>query len=276
MTKKKARQIVEIPHLEIIAEQEFADVELDKLVCTDEYQRGFSQAKADNMAKDFHPLAARELVLSVREDGRKIIVDGRHTRVALQLCGYTKWRAQLLYGLTLAEEARLFWYLNTKRANPRAIETWRSRQTFHDPVVEAVESCCEAAGFTVGKTVGVGKTKSVAAIERIYEVDGSDGLVAVLDLAITAWSEDPRHSEGKLFLGIATFLRGTQLPSCRYGEVADKWKKTSLDTILHRAKSMQQFEGASSTYAMGCSLLDAYNKGRRSGRLKFKSNGRDE
>lgn len=269
----KRRQEVEIPHLDIIAEQEFRDVPLDELDFTEEYQRSYSPAKAKAIAEDLHPLAAREIVVAVRSDGKQVIIDGRHTVSALRQRGYKKWRCQLIHGLTLAEESRLFWYLNTKRANPKAIETWKSRRVFGDPIVKAVEAACADSGFEVCKTSGPGRTASVRAIEAIFKNDGAAGLRVVLDMARGSWPEDHRHGEGKLLHGIAIFLRKTGSTDKQRVEIVRKWGGVPLDVILRRARSIAQFEGGSAPVAMACSLLETYNKSRTTRRLRFTRNG---
>lgn len=267
-------EIYENEEVDVIAEMEWLDIPVSELWKgwddPPPYQRPFSLAKAKDVLKKYTPVLGDGLIVSARDTGQKVTVDGRHRLWVAHTKDVEVLRCKVLYGLTIEEEARLFKYANTNRANPRAIDVFQARLIEKEPSAIRIRDICTSCGFAINKNNAMPcATKAVVALDLVYKRDGTAGLRATLDVIGRTWPEEPRNGEANLIHGIANLLR-------TYGKGDDglidklvkKLQTVSIEKLLRDAKTIADLEGGSARKAMSDALVHAYNKGKRVAKLE--------
>lgn len=115
------------------------------------YQRdSVSDSKVLWIARNWDHGAVGALTVSQREDGLYYVIDGNHRREAAVRRGdITALPCNVLAGLTVPEEARLFRLLNLKRVGVNSYTKYRSALVEGDETTVACEQMLSALGFKV-------------------------------------------------------------------------------------------------------------------------------
>lgn len=98
-----------------VAGRPVVEIALSKCFVDPQVQRGEKANHLNNIGKKFNPKAVRNIVVSLRPDGRYSILDGQHRWVLLTQKGYTHVYAEVHEGLKIHEEATLFEELNQQK-----------------------------------------------------------------------------------------------------------------------------------------------------------------
>src|SRR5262245_5144946 len=103
-------------------------VHADRLIVAPEYQRPRREVLIRKIKKEFDPDALVALVISKREDGTLVIMDGQQRWTALMEMGWGDQQvpAVVYEGLTVEEESLLFYRVNGTRSRLRPMELHRS------------------------------------------------------------------------------------------------------------------------------------------------------
>jgi hypothetical protein len=240
-----------------------ADVTTDRRA-----QRALDPNRVAGMANDFRPAAFGVPAVSLRADGTITVLDGQHRFAALNEMGAgSKGVDCLAYeGLSLAEEAELFRWLNdSKNLTPR--DLFRISVTAGDPVAVAANKALEVRGWTAEK----GKKNTMSAVSTfgvLYERDARAATCAITVLA-AAWGPTQPASS-------ALALRGTWMLCKRYEHMAVDWDRMTR-VLTARGQQAAQFtalargnaagRGISGSDGYADLLVNTYNRGKTTGKL---------
>lgn len=168
----------------------------DNLYIDPDIQRLEVKREISKFVNDFNPTALGTLTISVRENkaGAPVwsVVDGQQRLAAARQLGYTEPIPVVFhYGLSRAEEARLFLDLNDRTGVP-ALVRFRTRLVAQEPVAVAVKAVIDGLGIKLGGSTGftaistadkiMGQPMGLAAlqwaleiIQKVYDPDGKGG-----------------------------------------------------------------------------------------------------
>lgn len=224
------------------------------------YQRNLVMPWAKWIADHFNPNLVETLQVSYR-DGRYWVFNGQHTLTALKLKFHDDSypvMCKIYRGLTIEEEARLFYEFNTCTRKMSSASMIKARAVYGDEEVKAFLKHTMDAGFIIapGKTVNCRYgIQAVATALKCFSTLGPDSYDRMLGLLHDTW-------EGEQWSVTANMLNAATLLVKTYGDkLNDKRFVTRLQEVtkgqLKRAQGEYEHHGASVAYAMA--MLQFYN-----------------
>lgn len=169
------------------------------------YQSVVNPSWVRQIADGFDPDLFRPLDVSARTDGTFWVVDGRHRLEAVRLLGWLEEAVPCFVyrGLSVAQEAALFYRLNAGTRKKRVIAVFRARLAAGEPVAFEVARVVSECGFELATTEtnrGVTRLLCVGTLEAIHKAGGVALLRRVLSLLHDTWA-------GKRKVNDADFIR---------------------------------------------------------------------
>lgn len=179
------------------------------------YQHIPNKGKVKDIALYFDETYVVCPVVSEREDGTLVIVDGQHRVLAMLVSGVTDWACEVFTGLDLAGEALLYRRINGDRRSPSKYEMWVADRVANDKLVLACDKTLATYGLEVAAHKGVMKLASTDDVRGAFK---RGNLKETLDV-IKAWSFDERALEGPVMAGVSRFLRAHPTKGAALGAV---------------------------------------------------------
>lgn len=240
-------------------------------------QQPLRPGKVAAMQKQGFDLALTNVItVSDRGDGTHVVLDGQTRVECARNVGVKQLQAVVWYGLTLADEAWLFAYLN-KKSNPPAIQTFRARVNADEAGPNAILDTLYEFGWELSESGGSadGKFLAVATAERIYGrnkefrakgVTGDEMFTKVVRIITMAWGHKKDAMDNVLIAGLAALL-------ARY------WDQIDVDLLIRKlghempievkagGRRARTMTGLSPSLSQAWHLHSIYNRQLRSGRL---------
>jgi hypothetical protein len=150
-------------------------------------------------------------VLSERPDG-PYVIDGNHRRLLLLTLGNdTPVTCLVCRGLSVADEAEMFYALQRERRGHTAMGQFRARVIMREPVALDIVNILKRHGKRVDSAKTTRSISAARALEGAYSRGALDGTIAVL----CAWNrDDPSVFDGAVITITSTFLAA-------YGDAVD-------------------------------------------------------
>lgn len=251
-------------------------VSLDDLTIDPRVQRheGVDHRRVAEIAEKFNPLALGTITVSRRKDGSMVIIDGMHRTTGAKQAAYSKpVNADIIDGLTLAQEAELFLLLNATKT-PSALSKFLVRAVRGEVDAVRMKDIIESHGWTVRPVAAPGYLTAVTAVERVYRNGGgtvSEGahpelLDRTLEILTAAWEHDQKAVDGHLLLGVAQLIG-------RFGAGVDTKKlvaemqATRPGVVIGKAKALRDIQGGTVPAAVAKILAGLHNHKRRTNTL---------
>lgn len=231
---------------------------------------GIDQRRVTAMAKDFRPLAVGVITVSERKDGSLMVIDGMHRTAAARLAGYQGLlQAQVFTGLTIADEAELFCYLNTGKM-PSALSRFHAQVLMGDPEATDITAILKRHGWTVSPDFRPGNVAAIQAVERVYRNGGgvlTEGahpqlLERVIETLTIAWEWDSKSVDASMLLAIAQ-LFGRCGASVDTKKLIAELSGTRPAVLIGHARTLKDAQGGTVPAALAKILVGRLNKGRR-------------
>ena len=231
----------------------FSEVEIDPRV-----QRPINEGQANAIAADLNVDALGTVTVSIRADGRKILLDGQQRMNGAQRAGYDEEvNCNFYRGLTLEEEAKLFRQLNARK-NVSAGALFKVAVTEGDPQALAINDLLKALDITVG---GHGGFNAIASALRISEwPNGIPDLRWALDVVANTWGVEGKHLDGRVLEGLALLhhrdgaLIDTAMLRRKLGG-----EPGGIATLIGKARLLQQLRKGRLPIAMAEAIITIYN-----------------
>lgn len=234
-----------------------------------EAQRRLVSAQLKKRMADLD-LDAIGVLHGVEIDGVVYIVDGQHRIVALQQHGFDDWVVDVMIHKNSTEPRRaheLFLRLNA-RTSPSAFDTFMNELGAGMPVASGVVKINNKHGVKIDRQARDGHATCVTALKSAFERDNGLTLDEFYRVAIAAWGKRAETFEGKIVDGLCSVL-------ARYNgemdEVALVKKLAKYPGgpagLLGDAKGLRRIRGGSVGSCVAETVVETYNRGRRSGRL---------
>ena len=251
-------------------------VSLDELTIDPAVQRreGIDQRRVNKIAEDFNPLALGTITVSERADGTLVVLDGAHRTAGARQAGYTgRIPAQVIKGLTVREEARLFLLLNETKT-PSAITKFQVRVVMGEPEACEMNDILTGHGWKMTNSTEPGCIGAATAIERIYRngggslPDGNHGLVLdrVIEILTAAWEYDQKSMNAGLLLALAQLI-GRFGPSVDTKKLVAEMQSTRPGVVVGRGRTLRDAQGGSLPAAVAKILAGMHNRKRRANLL---------
>lgn len=251
-------------------------VTLDQLSIDPRVQRteGIDGRRVNDMVLNFNPLALGTVTVSLRPNGKLVVLDGMHRTAAARQVGYQGLiNAEVISGLTIEQEAELFLLLNATKT-PTAVTKFHVRVVMGEPAAVEMNTIIQSHGWTVRLSTADGTISAVTAVERIYSTGGGakasgthgELLDRTLEIVTAAWGHDCQAANGHVLIAVAQLL-GRFGASVDTKKLVGEMQGTRPGTLIGRAKNVRDAQGGTVPAALAKILAGMHNKKRRSNLL---------
>ena len=155
------------------------------------YQRPLDMKRVENLANNWDDAKANLIHVSLRHDGFYVI-DGNHTRTAYEMAGGDVLPCRIHENLTIQDEAKLFYELNSTHKNPKFIEMLKARAEAGCEKEKNYIHCMDMSGLPYSLQQGTGKIRCHAALFTIYKMTTDTIMLRALR---TAWDAADGRTE---------------------------------------------------------------------------------
>lgn len=236
------------------------DIQIDP-----KYQRHLKQSRAIAMAESFDWNLAMMLGVNERTPGSYWCFDGQHRLHAVTLAfnDDEPVPCYVTHNLTLEDEARLFYMLQTTRRNLSPAERFNARLVAREPIALEIQEIVERCGFHIPTYASSAHSNSrtigaVYTIEQIHDLQGNY-LELTLRTIAEAWAymEMPK---GSVIMAIARVLRkGRSVESFNYHRFVQILRNSSPSMWLDKAQGMQRLMGGAASRWVEPMMIREYN-----------------
>lgn len=273
----------------------YDQVRVGNLVVDHRVQRDhLNKSKLNAMREEFQPLGLNTILVSERDDGEMVIIDGQHRwTIAAEMLGEDfLMDCKVFTGLSLAEEAELFVLTNKNQQPANALDLHKANVTRGDEVSIAIERAALSQGWVVGSGrrsgEGPGYIAAVKVLAEIYHLgeDWYEGhgpalVEDTLTVVTQAWGhDDPKAVNQYVLKAVGTFIYAVR----KYVDETDRgdeyfdleWLASRMKARLTKGGAKGWIEAMRSIVdgsnwtlqqAMRHSLYDTYNHGKRARKL---------
>lgn len=238
----------------------FMRIPVDKLFADDKYQRVIQENRAAKIARDWSPGVAGLVTVSERSNGMYAIIDGDHrARGAAIRREKTIW-AEVFFGLTPEQEAKLFHDRNTERKGLTPMARFKSSLASNDPAALDILRITQEAGYGINVVAQAPRNPNnfdcIASIEKVYKWGV---LKETLELLRLAWPDHKRAGESSFILAIGTiaYHHGKQIDRNRWQERMEIISPTQL---IAEAKALRVGLGRTEFSHIAELAVKEYNK----------------
>jgi hypothetical protein len=200
----------------------------------------------------------------------KWIIDGQHRWRALIGHGLGEWLVEVKIHLDVTDDARasaLFLKLND-RAAVSPFGKFANEVKAGVPEAVGVIQLVHARNLKATNASGDGQVRCVTALKRVYGLDGGKALALTLETIIGAWGRTESAMDGKIIEGVG-LVHSTYNGSIDLPALSKKLAKYpgGASGLLGDAKGLRQFRKASLPRCVAETVIEAYNVGRKTGKL---------
>jgi hypothetical protein len=242
---------------------------LDVLFVDRTYQRELDKRRAQAMADKWDPELVGVLDVSDRGDQaspRYAVINGQHRLAAATLRDPTmQLPINVHRGLTLGQEAKLFFDID---ANTRALTTWDrwyARKASGDPVVVEIERVVGECGYVIAEGSGKRAIQCCTTLEKIWQRAGAEVLAETLTLISDVWSGLQDAVNASIVDGIAWLIDYHDV-DLETGRLGDAMSDFTPKQVRIRAIGLREEGTKGSMPLLVASVLTvAYNRQRGDG-----------
>lgn len=235
------------------------------------YQRELDAGRARRMATEWNRRLVGVLDVSDRgedQDPRYAIINGQHRWAAASILDPEMPLAVNVHtGLSVEDEARLFYAIDRGTRQLTNWDRWYARRAAGDPTVRDIEAIVTQCGLEVAHNPGPKNIQCCSALERIWNRCGGSVLADTLVLIADVWPGDDQAKKAVILEGIALVLDNYAL-MLTSGRLADAMSDLTPRQLSARARELQE-SGTKGSFPqlVGRVLITAYNRRGAKGRL---------
>ncbi|MDW4106537.1 ParB/Srx family N-terminal domain-containing protein [Staphylococcus saprophyticus] len=172
------------------------------------YQSPVKDSQVKKIIKNFDHQKLHTIVVNKREDGSLYIIDGQHRVEALKELGIPLIEATIHEGLTVEEEAEMYYGINDRPAkSPNS--KGKSSLKFGDANAVEIDEVVTRVGLKVDydkKLKTEGYITAYAALQSIHKKHGPDLLEITLGIIKRAYGAERRNYQAFIMKGFADFV----------------------------------------------------------------------
>lgn len=238
----------------------------DTFLIDPDIQRGEVGREIDKFSRDFDPMALGTLTISVRDDGVWSVVDGQQRLATSRKVEYEEPIPVVFhYGLTKAEEARLFLALND-RTGVTALSRFKTRVTSGEAAALGIKQILDDLDIALG---GMNGFSAILTADKIYnQKNGPGKLRWALEVVKTIYD-----TEGKGGCYNGDVIEAFALIYGHYAGLVDVTRLVEklgsvgggIHNLIGRGRTVQSvIPGTKIGEGIAEAILNHYNKGKRS------------
>lgn len=248
-------------------------VRLGDLKFDPRYQRtdNINQARVNDIAKNYDPAAVGAIYVNRREDGTLFVVDGQHRVLAMRKkhandIGENYQMLALVYdGLTIVEEARLFWH-QTKRTAVSATDQYTARVAAEDPRMCEIREIVESHGLKISRNRGKNQVGFIKQIEDRYKKHGAEFVDEAIGIMADGCRMGSSYPTVFIFIAICELLRNYDPGQYDVDTLIKAIAKLNFEAFNKQAAGFVMMLG-SRDRSLCQALVIAYNKTTKGGKL---------
>lgn len=234
----------------------FKQIKPSATVVDGRFQRDLDERRTKEMAENFSIDLLGVPVVSQREDGAIMRIDGQHRLAAAILAGFgdVPVTMEVHFGLSPKQEADLFLRLNEKRKSVRAVDRFKARLVAEEPVALEIRSSLQKVKCKITKTPQRGGVMAIEAVERAFHQGTLDQTMR----ALYAWLDgSPDAFDGHLVRAVSAFF--SAYPEASPLHLASRLETHAPSKVLARIKREHQSASPSRADAARVVLASVYN-----------------
>lgn len=241
-----------------------ADMKVDST-----YQRPADNKRVDKIANNWDDMKANLIHVSHRADGYYVI-DGNHTRLAFMKVGGEQMPCRVYEGLSVEEEARLFYELNNSQKKPTYNEVLKAKVAAGCEFEKSYFRLLDDADIQYTFTNCRGpKIKCHAALINVYKITTYHLMLRALKVAKRAANDRDVFYQTGYFPGLCSLV--VLHPDVDDMRLIDKIRTTTSSKIKDRANmytrsAISGSSGATSSFRKA--YIDFYNSGLRKNKIE--------
>lgn len=228
------------------------------------YQRELDERRTAKMAREWAPELVGVLDVSDRGENaspRYALINGQHRAAAARLVDETMSLPVTVHtGLSVEEEATLFWDIDRKTKRLGTWDKWYARRAAGDPVVVDVENVAAAHGYTLSHNQTDTTLQCCAALEWVADRCSLEILDEVLGMLGTLWPDDYAARKSPIIKGLAIAIDDyvCDLDRARLTRALQQITPAQLHARAHGLKSQGYTQGLAHLVAVV--VITAYNR----------------
>lgn len=243
------------------------------LMCHPVAQRRIVLTQVKRMRNTFKYEAVGTLhavVMTHEGRSRYAVVDGQHRLRVMTDLGLSDVEVSVMIhrdAVTVADACKLFLGLNARTA-VGTFPKFTNLRDSGDPAALGAIAVCAKYGLEVCENQKDGGINCVTALTKLWVVDDGKTLSDTLGTLVGAWGHSAGAVEGKLVEGLGSVY-------ATYGDVIDKQALVKrlakypggYSALIGDAKGLRQFRKISLTRSIADSIIELYNRARRTRRI---------
>lgn len=230
--------------------------------------RPLDMAKVARIVARFNDHAFGTPILSYREHGNRgprgeayALVSGQHRFEVARQLGLTRVYCEVVYGLTLADEAQL-WLDEANRKQQPGLAKFHLERQANDATAVAIWNAANNNGFIVARHNGDKTSRSIRCISAMVTAHNRGNLGETLRVLAEAFDHDSRGSAGDVVNGLSALLKFR--PDLDRKRLAKKLSAFGPAVLLNRYRGAIEAYGENSILTMANVILGIYNHQLRS------------
>ena len=206
-------------------------IAVEKLQVDLAYQPSLAQSRVNSIASNFDPDLLQAITVNVRTNGAWYVIDGQHRVAAIKKLGLLSVKAWMFYGLSVAEEASLFYKLATqRRGSLPAIARYQSLRAAEDVEIVAIQKVLDEHHLIIGKSGGSNRIAAVNAILWIWREHGEVIFRESLNVILKAYPSDNHRWIAPLLESVAMFIK--RYPEASIDRLTGKLQTTIATKVI--------------------------------------------
>jgi len=237
-------------------------VRVDQIESDPRYQRDLDDRRAQAMARDIDLDRIGVPALSLRPNGKFVVLDGQHRVAALMHAdkGSLEIMCEVHEGLNLRQEASMFLKLNGGRKAVAAFQKYVAELTAKVPVTLEIEAVVTKLSLRVARAKG---PRHICAVDALrYAHLRKKNLESTLKV-LKGWSkEDSSVFDGDLIKAVSVFLSTYQ--SANPAHLTERLSLRAPESVQRRiTMTTSKADGVSRNDAACIVLRELYNQKQR-------------
>ena len=181
-----------------------------KMFVDHSYQRNLDHRRVDKIVAEYDPTLLGVLEVSDRGNGEFAILEGQHRWAAACLATEEGANVHLVCqvhrGLSVEQEARLFYDMDVSRRALSGWDRWKARRGSGDSAVERIERIVGRFGMRVDPGSHDGFIGSTTTLENVFDLGGEALLSSTLTVLTAAYGDARDAYDGQMIMGCALVL----------------------------------------------------------------------
>lgn len=207
------------------------------------YQRELDAPRARSMARHWDRRMVGALDVSDRGDtdtpARYAVINGQHRMEAARIVDPDMPLVCTVHtGLSVADEAQLFWDIDRETRSLTTWDRWYARRAAGDPTVLLIDEIAKRFDLVVTERPGDTSLQCCASLEWALNRCGADVVDQTLELLTDVWPTDSDGTKGLIVKAIATTLYefGADLDT---GRLADALSDITPNNLIARGHDLK-------------------------------------